>query len=74
MRVARISPSGQLLEIIASDIRDRRMAELEAERAAKAHPNTFYAVLPDDRYEILNIAHRLPTLKPGQTYAQGKVA
>jgi hypothetical protein len=62
MRIARIHPSGLLQEIIASNIRDRREAEIRAERAAKAQPNTFFAVLPDDRYAILSIAHRLPPL------------
>jgi hypothetical protein len=63
MRIARIHSTGLLQEIIASDIRDRRVAEIRAERAAREHPNTFFAVLPDDRFEILSIAHRLPTLK-----------
>lgn len=62
MRIARIHPSGLLQEIIAANIADRRAAEIKAERAAKAQPNTFFAVMPDDRHEILTIAHRLPPL------------
>lgn len=62
MRIVRMTPTGMPEEVIAMNIPDRRYAEIKAERAARENPNTLFAVLPDDRQEILSIAHRLPPL------------
>jgi hypothetical protein len=59
MRVARLSPYGEIAEVVVPDLLPLT-AEQEAQCKAEREPGTFYAVIPDHDDEVLSVAFRSP--------------